>query len=128
MKQSPENSKQTGVVLLTENGDGITTVTLNRPNQYNALSEQVLTDMQLLLDQLSERHDVKVVVIASTGDAFCTGHDLKRNAGDTRQGLLPGSFQALQQNDDDYGPNAANGHHPSPWYCDRRRLPVGRKQ
>ncbi|MED5228016.1 MAG: enoyl-CoA hydratase-related protein, partial [Pseudomonadota bacterium] len=77
MKQSPEISEQTDVVLLTENGDGITTVTLNRPNQYNALSEQVLADMQLLLDQLSERHDIKVVIIASTGDAFCTGHDLK---------------------------------------------------
>ena len=77
MKQSPEISEQTDVVLLTENGDGITTVTLNRPNQYNALSEQVLADMQLLLDQLSERHDIKVVIIASTGDAFCSGHDLK---------------------------------------------------
>jgi len=55
MKQSPEISEQTDVVLLTENGDGITTVTLNRPNQYNALSEQVLADMQLLLDQLNER-------------------------------------------------------------------------
>ena len=49
MKQSPEISEQTDVVLLTENGDGITTVTLNRPNQYNALSEQVLADVQLLL-------------------------------------------------------------------------------
>jgi len=55
MKQSPEISEQTDVVLLTENGDGITTVTLNRPNQYNALSEQVLADMQLLLDQLNEK-------------------------------------------------------------------------
>ena len=72
MKQSPEISEQADVILLTDNGDGITTVTLNRPNQYNALSEQVLTDMQLLLDQLSERDDIKVVIIASTGDAFCT--------------------------------------------------------
>ena len=77
MKQSPQISEQTDVVLLTDNGDGITTITLNRPNQYNALSEQVLADMQLLLDQVGERDDIKVVIIASTGDAFCTGHDLK---------------------------------------------------
>ena len=126
MKQSPKISEQTDVVLLTENGDGITTVTLNRPNQYNALSEQVLADMQLLLDQLNERHDIKVVIIASTGDAFCSGHDL-RNARDTEQGLLPGPFQTLQPPDDDYGPNAANSHHPSPRYCNCRRLPVSCK-
>ena len=77
MNQSPEISEQTDVVLVTDNGDGITKITLNRPNQYNALSEQVLADMQLILDQLSERDDIKVVIIAGTGDAFCTGHDLK---------------------------------------------------
>ena len=64
MKQSPEISEQADVILFTDNGDGITTVTLNRPNQYNALSEQVLTDMQLLLDQLSERDDIKVVILS----------------------------------------------------------------
>ena len=58
MIQSPEISEQTDVVLVTDNGDGITKITLNRPNQYNALSEQVLADMQLLLDQLSERDDI----------------------------------------------------------------------
>ena len=77
MNHSPQFSEQTDVVLVPANGDGITKITLNRPNQYNALSEQVLTDMQLLLDQLGERDDIKVVIIASTGGAFCTGHDLK---------------------------------------------------
>lgn len=64
-------------VLLTGTGAGIATLTLNRPQQYNALSEQVLVALQEALDEIAGDETVRVVVIAANGKAFCAGHDLK---------------------------------------------------
>jgi len=56
----------------------IATLTLNRPAQYNALSEEMLTALQQALDDIVNDSSVRVVVIAGNGKAFCTGHDLKQ--------------------------------------------------
>lgn len=65
-----------GLVLVTE-GDGIATVTLNRPRQLNALSASLIAELQATLDQIGTSRHVRVVVLAASGRAFCTGHDLK---------------------------------------------------
>ena len=56
--------------------DGVLTLTLNRPQQYNALSWAML---EALREALSSAQDpaVRVVVLAGAGKAFCAGHDLK---------------------------------------------------
>lgn len=56
--------------------DGVLTLTLNRPQQYNALSWAML---EALREALSSAEDpaVRVVVLAGAGKAFCAGHDLK---------------------------------------------------
>ncbi len=64
-------------VLLREDDDGITTLTLNRPKQYNALSEALLTALQSELERIAEDETIRVVIIAAQGKAFCAGHDLK---------------------------------------------------
>ena len=64
-------------ILLREDRDGITTLTLNRPKQYNALSEAMLAALQAELDEIARNESVRVVVLAATGKAFCAGHDLK---------------------------------------------------
>ncbi len=64
-------------VLLRSDADGIVTLTLNRPAQYNALSEDLLTSLQSELDQISQDETQRVVIIAAEGKAFCAGHDLK---------------------------------------------------
>ena len=64
-------------ILLTEVGAGIATLTLNRPRQYNALSEDMLIALQEALDDIAGDDTVRVVVIAANGKAFCAGHDLK---------------------------------------------------
>jgi enoyl-CoA hydratase/carnithine racemase len=66
-----------GPVLLRHDEDGIATLTLNRPGQYNALSEDLLTRLQSELDQIARTETLRVVVIAANGKAFCAGHDLK---------------------------------------------------
>jgi enoyl-CoA hydratase/carnithine racemase len=53
-------------------------LTLNRPAQYNALSEEMLAALEGTLDALSADASVRVVVLAGAGKAFCAGHDLKQ--------------------------------------------------
>jgi enoyl-CoA hydratase/carnithine racemase len=56
---------------------GVTTLTLNRPRQFNALSSAMLAALQMELDQIAADPSVRVVVLAAAGKAFCAGHDLK---------------------------------------------------
>ncbi len=65
-------------VLLRHDAGGIATVTLNRPKQYNALSEELLTGLQAQLESIEKDPSIRVVVIAGSGSAFCAGHDLKQ--------------------------------------------------
>src|SRR5213082_1631392 len=56
---------------------GVITLTLNRPQAFNALSEAMLAALQRELDAIASDAAVRVVVIAAQGRAFCAGHDLK---------------------------------------------------
>ncbi len=64
-------------VLLREQSDGVVTLTLNRPEQYNALSAELLAALQAAVTALADDATARVVVIAGAGKAFCAGHDLK---------------------------------------------------
>jgi enoyl-CoA hydratase/carnithine racemase len=64
-------------VLLREDAGGVATLTLNRPEQYNALSSALLGALQSAVHDLARDVSVRVVVIAGAGKAFCAGHDLK---------------------------------------------------
>ncbi|MGO2006446.1 enoyl-CoA hydratase [Vreelandella alkaliphila] len=57
---------------------GVTTLTLNQPERFNALSEDMLTALQRALDDIAEDEHVRCVVLAANGKAFCAGHDLKQ--------------------------------------------------
>ena len=56
---------------------GVVTLTLNRPQAFNALSEALLTALQLELDALETDAGARVLVLAGAGKAFCAGHDLR---------------------------------------------------
>ena len=64
-------------VLLQDSQDGVVTLTLNRPRQYNALSAELLSALQSALNAIANDESVRVVIIAASGKAFCAGHDLK---------------------------------------------------
>jgi len=64
-------------LLLSRTENGVTTLTLNRPAQYNCLSEGMLDALQEALQTAAADATVRVVVIAGAGRAFCAGHDLK---------------------------------------------------
>lgn len=56
---------------------GVVMLTLNRPDCFNALSEEMLSALQAEFDQLAHDRTARVVIIAANGRAFCAGHDLK---------------------------------------------------
>ncbi|NQE49504.1 enoyl-CoA hydratase [Herbaspirillum rubrisubalbicans] len=64
-------------LLLRHDQRGITTLTLNRPQQFNALSEAMLQALQTQLDALAHDDQVRCVILAANGRAFCAGHDLR---------------------------------------------------
>lgn len=70
------------LVLRTDDARGVTTLTLNRPAAFNALSEELLTDLQNILDDLAQDKKLRVLVIAAAGKAFCAGHDLRQMRAD----------------------------------------------
>lgn len=57
---------------------GIAFLTLNRPAQYNALSEEMLASLFATLESLAADSTVRVVVLGGAGKVFCAGHDLKQ--------------------------------------------------
>lgn len=56
---------------------GVVTLTLNRPQQFNALSIGMMAALQDALDAVAQDGSARVVVITAEGKAFCPGHDLK---------------------------------------------------
>ena len=64
-------------ILLREDRDGICTLTMNRPQQMNLLTGEMLSALQKAFDEISSNREIRVVVIAGAGKGFCAGHDLK---------------------------------------------------
>ena len=58
-------------------GRGVVTLTLNRPDSFNALSEEMLAALQAALVRLAGDASLRVLVLAAAGKAFCAGHHLK---------------------------------------------------
>jgi len=65
-------------LVLQRRRDGVAWLTLNRPGQYNALSEEMLAALHDMLAALAADASVRVVVLGGAGKAFCAGHDLKQ--------------------------------------------------
>ncbi|HEY6327759.1 MAG TPA: enoyl-CoA hydratase [Blastocatellia bacterium] len=69
--------------LLIESHDPVAIVVLNRPERRNALSLELMRELISCLDRLGKSRDVRAVVLAASGPAFSSGHDLSelRNQG-----------------------------------------------
>lgn len=78
MSAEPAAAARNEPILLREDDGGVATLTLNRPRQLNALSEELLADLQAELDAIERDESVRVVVLAGSGPAFSAGHDLKQ--------------------------------------------------
>ncbi|PLX36675.1 MAG: enoyl-CoA hydratase [Hyphomicrobiales bacterium] len=64
-------------LVLREDDDGVTILTLNRPRALNALSLPLLHALREALDDIREDKSVRAVILRGAGRGFCAGHDLK---------------------------------------------------
>ena len=62
--------------LLVDVSAQVATVTLNRPDVRNAFNETMIADVTAAFTALGARDDVRVIVLAGNGKAFCAGADL----------------------------------------------------
>jgi methylglutaconyl-CoA hydratase len=72
------------VVLIEKQTPQITVVTLNRPERRNALTIELLTELQAAINVASEQPHQRVLILRGAGAAFCTGLDLKEAADHTK--------------------------------------------
>src|ERR1700745_3718657 len=77
--ERPEPATQDAAAIIQRERDarGVVTLTLNRPQAFNALSEALLAALQRELDALEADERARVLVLAGAGKAFCAGHDLR---------------------------------------------------
>src|SRR5438445_639596 len=61
--------------LLLEIAGNLATITLNRPDKRNAISTQMMAELQTALDQIEKSH-ARVAILTGNGKAFCAGMDL----------------------------------------------------
>jgi enoyl-CoA hydratase/carnithine racemase len=60
-----------------EIADGVLTLTLNRPDQRNSLNQELMLAITAAIAAAGDDPEVRVIVLAANGPAFCAGHDLK---------------------------------------------------
>lgn len=64
-------------VLIETVQDEVATLTFNRPERLNPLSEEMIDALQAALERIANDPGVRIVVLTGAGRAFCAGHDLK---------------------------------------------------
>ncbi|MEK6224305.1 MAG: enoyl-CoA hydratase [Thermodesulfobacteriales bacterium] len=74
MPVTKENSE---ALIIRNDSEGISTLILNRPKSYNALSISCMEGLLNEITAISEDPSIKVVIISGSGKGFCAGHDMK---------------------------------------------------
>jgi enoyl-CoA hydratase/carnithine racemase len=62
--------------LLVDRHEGVVTVTMNRPDKKNAISDAMYGELLATFTEVAANRDDRVLVLTGTGDGFCSGHDL----------------------------------------------------
>lgn len=74
--------------LLYTQHEGVATVSLNRPEVYNALNDEITFELQDVFKKISKDDAVRVVVLTGEGKAFCSGQDLKAASGNEKRSFM----------------------------------------
>jgi enoyl-CoA hydratase/carnithine racemase len=67
--------------LITELDQRTLTVTLNRPERMNALTEKMLVELLQVFDEIDQNDEIRVAIVTGAGRAFCAGADLGGGGG-----------------------------------------------
>lgn len=68
--------------------NGVATVSLNRPEVYNALNDEITYELQAVLKVVAREESIRVMVLTGEGKAFCSGQDLKAVSGIEKRSFL----------------------------------------
>lgn len=79
-KKSAQPESPEGPLVLSEIGEGIGVLTMNRPRGLNLLTEEMIAALDEGLRACEADKAVRVIVLAAKGRGFCAGHDLKAMA------------------------------------------------
>ena len=71
------NSINNEILKTKINEDGIFRLTLSNQHNHNALSEEMMSNIQVALDESINNKKIRVVIISADGPTFSAGHDLK---------------------------------------------------
>lgn len=67
---------------------GVATITLNRPEVYNALNDEITFELQDAFKAVAKDAGIRVVVLTGEGKAFCSGQDLKASQAQGKRSFL----------------------------------------
>ncbi len=71
-----------------EVANGVATITLNRPEVYNALNDEITFELQDAFKSVAKDQAVRVVILTGEGKAFCSGQDLKASSSQGKRSFL----------------------------------------
>jgi enoyl-CoA hydratase/carnithine racemase len=81
---APATATELEPLVLERRTGGVVHLTLNRPSQFNSLSEEMLAALTASLEAIAADAQARVVVLGGAGKAFCAGHDLKQMKANNR--------------------------------------------
>ncbi len=104
--------------ILFDRSEGVGTVTLNRPDQLNAFTPQMLQELMDVFKGMERDPDVRVIVITGAGKAFCGGEDFKARAESEVEVQPPpppsNNFSGNATQAGPYNPGYSNAYSPAP--------------
>jgi enoyl-CoA hydratase/carnithine racemase len=92
--ESPPGATTDGSLVRVEHRGLVLHITLNRPGKYNVLSEAMIASLKATLERVAADREVRVVVLAAEGRAFCAGHDLTEMGSDVGIDAMRALFRA----------------------------------
>ncbi len=88
------------MLVTREDKEGVTTLTLNRPDKLNAINIPLMVELRTHLDTIKHDPSVRCVMLTGAGRSFCAGHDLDSIASGERapsRHFEPETIDALEQ-------------------------------
>ena len=77
--------------VLTETRENVIIATLNRPDALNALNDQLMDDLSLIVDEYEKNNDLKCLILTGSEKAFAAGADIKQ--------MQPNSYMDVYKED-----------------------------
>ncbi len=83
--------------VLSQNDDGVRTITLNRPNRLNAMNQTLITEIAQAFDDANADEKTRVIILTGAGRAFCAGDDRQDHKHPENEAEARANVEAIQR-------------------------------